>query len=125
MASKFLSFAPVVAISALTGQRVSKIFNQVDAVYAQYATRVGTGKINKIVESTVNEKEPSLHRGRRIKFYYTTQTSIKPPTFVSFVNYPEAVHFSYQRFLINRIRKETGLDKTPVRLFLRPRSGRK
>ena len=125
MASKFLSFAPVLAISALTGQRVNKIFNQVDAVYDQYATRVGTGKINKIVESAVNGKEPSLHRGRRIKFYYTTQTSVKPPTFVSFVNYPEAVHFSYQRFLINRIRKETGLDKTPIRLFLRPRSGRK
>jgi GTPase len=125
MASKFLSFAPVVTISALTGQRVDKIFNQVDTVYRQYATRLGTGKINKIIENAVSAKEPSLHRGRRIKFYYTTQISVKPPTFVSFVNYPEAVHFSYQRFLVNRIRQETGLDKTPVRLFLRPRTGRK
>ncbi|MFZ0611203.1 MAG: ribosome biogenesis GTPase Der, partial [Desulfobacterales bacterium] len=67
---------------------------------------------------------PSLHRGRRIKFFYATQIAVKPPTIVCFVNYPEAVHFSYQRYLVNRIRHDSGLDKTPVRLFFRKRERR-
>jgi GTP-binding protein len=67
---------------------------------------------------------PSLHHGRRIKFYYTTQVKTRPPTFVCFTNYPKAVHFSYRRYLINRLREETGLDKTPIRLYVRQREGR-
>ena len=125
MASKFLNFAPAMTISALTGQRVHKIFNEVDTVYEQYSARIGTGQINKIMENAVTTNEPSLHQGRRLKFYYTTQVSTKPPTFVSFVNYPDAVHFSYQRYLINRIRENAGLTKTPLRLYLRQRKGRK
>jgi len=73
----------------------------------------------------VERNEPSLHRGNRIKFYYSTQIASKPPTFVSFVNYPKAVHFSYKRYLINQIRKEAGLEKTPIRLIFRKREGRK
>ena len=72
----------------------------------------------------VEKNEPSLHRGRRIKFYYATQISTKPPTFVCFVNYPEAVHFSYKRYLINQIRTEAALDKTTIRLIFRKRQGR-
>ena len=125
ISAKFLHFAPAMTISALTGQRVHKIFNEVNDVYAQYTGRIGTGRINKIMEEALAAKEPSLHQGRRIKFYYTTQVSTKPPTFVSFVNYPDAVHFSYQRYLINRIREKAGLTKTPLRLYFRPRSGRK
>jgi len=124
MSTKFLNFAPAMTISALTGQRVHKIFKEVDDVYAQYTARMGTGQINKIMEEAVTANEPSLHQGRRLKFYYTTQVSTKPPTFVSFVNYPDAVHFSYQRYLINRIREKAGLAKTPVRLYLRQRKGR-
>jgi GTP-binding protein len=124
LAAKFLSFAPAMTISALTGQRVSKIFSQVDAVYEQYTTRVGTGQLNKILSEALARNEPSLHQGKRLKFYYATQVSIKPPTFVCFVNYPEAVHFSYERYLMNQIREGTGLTRTPIRLLLRQRTGR-
>jgi GTP-binding protein len=123
--AKFLSFAPAMTISALTGQRVAKIFKLVDEVYEQYQHRVGTGRLNRILEQAVEKNEPSLHRGRRIKFYYAVQTTIKPPTIVCFVNYPNAVHFSYKRYLINQFREATELDKTPIRLILRQREGRK
>ncbi|MFO7962937.1 MAG: ribosome biogenesis GTPase Der [Desulfobacterales bacterium] len=124
MASKFLNYAPVMTISALTGQRTHKLFSRVNEVYDQYTTRLSTGQVNRIVANAVTSTEPPLHGGRRLKFYYTTQIATKPPTFISFVNYPEAVHFSYKRYLINRIRESSGLDKTPIRLFFRPRSGR-
>jgi len=123
IAAKFLHFAPVLTISARTGQRVSKIFRLADTIYRQYATRIGTGQVNRIIESAVEKTPPSLHRGRRIKFYYAAQTSSRPPTVVCFVNYPEAVHFSYQRYLVNQIREQTGLDRTPIRLILRQRKG--
>jgi len=123
--AKFLGFAPALSVSALTGQRVPKIFKLVDEVYRQYGTRVGTGRLNKVFETAIEQNTPSLHRGRRIKFFYATQIATKPPTIVCFVNYPEAVHFSYQRYLVNRVRHETGLDKTPVRLFFRKRERRK
>jgi GTPase len=123
-AAKFLPFAPVVTVSALTGQRVNKIFPLVDRVYAQYTTRIGTGQINRIVNQATLRTEPPLHKGHRLKFYYTTQISERPPTFVSFVNFPDAIHFSYQRYLMNRIRTETGLDKVPLRLYFRQRTGK-
>ncbi|MDJ0914740.1 MAG: ribosome biogenesis GTPase Der [Desulfobacterales bacterium] len=123
--AKFLNFAPVLTISALTGQRVARIFAVADEVYAQYTFRIGTGKLNKIIERAIASNEPSLVRGRRIKFYYGTQVSTRPPSFVLFVNYPEAVHFSYRRYLINQIRMETSLDKTPLRLTFRKRSGKR
>ena len=122
--AKFLNYAPAITISALTGQRVAKIFSVVDTVYHQYCTRVGTGKVNKIFETAVDQNSPSLHRGRRIKFFYATQISIKPPTFVCFVNYPDAIHFSYQRYLINSLRKELDLNQSPIRLFFRKRERR-
>ncbi len=122
--AKFLSFAPVLTISALTGLRVPRIFKLVDQVYRQYATRIGTGQVNRIIEGAITRTEPSLHKGKRLKFYYATQVSEKPPTFVCFVNYPNGVHFSYQRYLINRIRQATGLTQTPLRLWFRQRSGK-
>ena len=124
-AAKFLAFAPVLTISALTGQRVQRILNLVDTVHRQYITRVTTGRINRILEQALADNEPSLHRGRRIKFFYATQGATRPPTFIMFVNYPEAVHFSYQRYLVNRLREGAGLHDTPIRLVLRPRAGRK
>jgi len=125
MQAKFLSFSPIITISALTGQRVLKIFGLVEEVFSQYSARIGTGPLNKIFEQAIERTEPSLHRGRRIKFLYATQISTTPPTFVCFVNYPDAVHFSYKRYLINQIRENAGLDKTPVRLIFRKRTGRK
>ena len=125
MQAKFLSFAPALTISALTGQRVQKVFKLAREVYKQYSTRIGTGRLNKIIEMAVEKNEPSLYRGNRIKFYYSTQIASKPPTFVSFVNFPNAVHFSYKRYLINQIRKETGLEETHIRIVFRKRQGRK
>lgn len=122
-AAKYLNFAPAMPISALTGKHVPKIFTMVETVFDQYNVRVGTGPLNKIFERATTRTEPSLYNGRRIKFFYATQISTRPPTFVCFVNHPEGVHFSYQRYLINQIRNETGLDKAPVRLFLRKRGG--
>jgi GTPase len=123
-AAKFLNFAPVLTISALTGIRVRKIFDLVDAVHKQFDTRINTGKLNRIVEKATQKNEPSLVRGRRLKYYYATQISTKPPTFVCFVNYPDAVHFSYKRYLMNQIRLGTGLGLTPIRLIFRQRTGR-
>ena len=122
MQAKFLSFSPIITISALTGQRVLKIFGLVEEVFGQYSARIGTGPLNKILERAIERTEPSLHRGRRIKFLYATQISTKPPTFVCFVNYPDAVHFSYKRYLINQIREKAKLDKTPIRIIFRKRT---
>ncbi|MDA3898673.1 MAG: ribosome biogenesis GTPase Der [Desulfobacteraceae bacterium] len=121
MAAKFLSFTPVLTLSALTGKRVPKIFDVVNKVYDQYTTRISTGPLNKIFERATSRTEPSMFQGRRIKFFYATQITTKPPTFVSFVNVPDGIHFSYQRYLINQIREGSGLDQTPVRLFFRKR----
>jgi GTPase len=119
--AKYLSFAPVVPVSALTGKNIPKIFQEVELVYQQYATKIATGPLNKIFERAIEKTEPSMHHGKRVRFFYTTQIAAGPPTFVSFVNYPEGVHFSYQRYLVNQIRDAAGLDKTPIRLFLRKR----
>ena len=124
MQAKFLSFAPMTTISALTGQRVFKIFDIVEEVFKQYTLRMGTGQLNRIFEQAILQNEPSLYRGRRLKFYYATQISTRPPTFVCFVNYPDAVHFSYRRYLINQIRSKAGLDKTPIRIIFRKRTGK-
>ena len=124
MEAKFLSFAPILTISALTGIRILKIFRMVEEVYQQYAFRIGTGQLNKIFEQAIQNNEPALFRGRRLKFYYATQVSTGPPSFVCFVNYPDAVHFSYRRYLVNQIREKAGLDKTPIRIIFRKRTGK-
>jgi GTP-binding protein len=96
----------------------------VDEVYDQYQRQIATGPLNRIFERALEKNVPSMHRGRRIKFYYAVQVAAKPPTVMCFVNYPHAVHFSYQRYLINQLRQETGLNKTPIRLILRQRERR-
>jgi len=123
-AAKFLGFAPALRVSAATGLRVDRILPIVEAVFAQYERRIGTGPLNRMVETAVQDHPPPMLRGRRIKFFYATQVSSRPPTIVCFVNHPEAVHFSYRRFLLNRIRRDSGLDKTPIRLFFRKREGK-
>ena len=119
--AKFLQFAPALTISALTGLRAPKIFGVINRLYKEYTTRVGTGILNRIITDALQRNEPSLHKGRRLKFYYTTQAATRPPTFVSFVNFPKAVHFSYRRYLINQIREATGLTRTPIKLYFRQR----
>jgi GTP-binding protein len=125
MQAKFLSFAPVITISALTGKRVSKIFGVADDVYRQSQKRIGTAQLNRILETSLAKNPAPLHRGKPIKFYYITQVSTQPPTFVGFVNYPQAVHFSFKRYLINQIREQAGLDKVPIRMLFRQRENPK
>ncbi len=122
-AASYMSYAPFLTLSAKTGRRVPKIFDAVEDVYKQFSFRCATGPLNRIIMDATERTEPSLFRGRRLKFYYATQVSTKPPTFVCFVNYPEGVHFSYQRYLVNRIREALKLDKVPVRLVFRKREG--
>ncbi|SMC36275.1 GTP-binding protein [Desulfocicer vacuolatum DSM 3385] len=124
MKSKFLSFAPAITVSALTGQRTHKIFSMVESVYDEYNYRINTGLLNRIIENAIYRSEPSLHKGKRLKFFYATQVSVKPPTIVCFVNYPEAVHFSYKRYLINQIREMAELEKTPINLYFREKTGK-
>jgi GTP-binding protein len=118
---RFFPFAPLLTLSALTGKRVSRILPTVLEVFQQYNRRITTGLVNRAMEETLQRHEPPQVRGRRLKFYYATQTSVRPPTFVLFCNYPDAVHFSYQRFLTNQFRESFGLDKTPIRLLFRGR----
>jgi GTPase len=122
--SKFLSFAPVLTVSALTGLRCQRIWDEVEKIYQQYSYRINTGKVNRIIEEAVKRREPSIYKGRRLKFFYTTQVSTKPPSFISFVNFPEGIHFSYKRYLINRLRESIPLDNTPIRLNFREKTGR-
>jgi len=124
-AAKFLNFAPALTVSAKTGTRVSKIFSLTDEIYRQYSSRISTSQLNQIIEQATSQREPSIYRNRRIRFYYATQVTAKPPTFICFVNYPEGVHFSYQRYLVNQIRAAAGLDKTPMRLYFKERKGRR
>jgi len=118
---KFLGFAPILTISALTGQRAFKIFDWVETVYEQYTARISTGRLNRTFEAIINRHQPPSYRRRRIKFYYATQVSAAPPRFVCFVNYPEGIHFTYERYIINRLREGLGLDRTPIRLIFRKR----
>jgi GTP-binding protein len=122
--AKFLNFAPILTISAKTGWHIDELFAQIDTVYDQYTRQITTGALNSIIERAVERTQPSLHKGHRLKFNYATQISTKPPAFVCFVNFPEAVHFSYQRYLVNELRKATGLDKVPLRLYFREKTGR-
>jgi len=124
-AARFLNFAPALTVSAKTGAKVSKIFNMTGEIYRQYSSRIATSQMNQIIEQATGKREPGIHQNRRIRFYYATQVSAKPPTFVCFVNYPEGIHFSYQRYLVNQIRAVAGLDKTPIRLFFKARKGRR
>ena len=124
MQAKFLSFAPALTVSARTGRRVNRVFQLVDEVYAQYSRRIATGELNRLLETALERNPPPLHRGRPVKFYYATQVTSQPPTVVFFVNHPEAVHFSYQRYLVNQLREQTGLDRTPIRMLFRQRERR-
>ena len=120
----FLEKAPVISVSARTGLRLDQLFSYIDRIMAQYRFRAGTGEVNRVIEAAVEAHTPPYAGKGRLKFYYSTQVGTKPPTFVVFTNKPREVHFSYQRFLVNRLKEAFGLDLAPVRLILRARSGR-
>ena len=118
---KFLQFAPIVFVSALTGQRVGRIFELIDAVWAEFTRRVPTAELNAQVERYVAENPAPMYRNRPNKIVYATQPRVKPPTFVFFVREPKAIHFSYERYLANRIREGLGFQSVPIRLIFRKR----
>ena len=115
----YLSYAPIIFISAKTGQRINKLFEMINLVASQNAIRIPTATLNQIINEAVAVRQPPTDRGRRLKILYATQVSTKPPTFVIFVNVKKLFHFSYQRYLMNQIRNEFGLIGTPIRFIVR------
>ena len=117
----FVPYAEVIFISALTGQRTKKIFDMLETVIENHAMRIQTGVLNEILMEAVALQQPPSDKGKRLKLFYMTQVSTKPPTFVLFVNKKELMHFSYQRYIENRIRDTFGFMGTPIRIFIRER----
>ena len=115
----FMSYAPFIFISAKTGQRVERLFELIKYVSQQNAMRISTGMLNDVLAQATARVQPPTDKGRRLKIYYMTQPSTKPPTFVCFVNRADLFHFSYQRYLENQIRETFGLEGTPVRFIVR------
>ena len=115
----YLSYAPIIFISAKTGQRVEKLFTMINKVAEQNAIRIATATLNQVINEAIAIVQPPTDKGKRLKILYGTQVSTKPPTFVIFVNNKELFHFSYERYLVNQIRKEFGLEGTPVRMIAR------
>lgn len=120
----FMQYAELIFISAVTGQRLNKLFELIDMVRANQNLRVATGVLNEIMTEAVALQQPPSDKGKRLKLYYITQVSVKPPTFVVFVNDKELMHFSYVRYLENRIRESFGFKGTSLRFIIRERSGK-
>ena len=115
----YMTYAPIVFLSALTGQRVDKLFQVIQDVHAQNCSRITTGALNSVLADATSRVQPPTDKGRRLKIYYMTQASTKPPHFVIFCNDARLFHFSYQRYLENQIREVFGLKGTPVRITIR------
>ncbi|MBR4550310.1 MAG: ribosome biogenesis GTPase Der [Oscillospiraceae bacterium] len=115
----FMSYAPILFISALTGQRTNRIFELINFVNDQSSMRISTGMLNNVLADAQARVQPPTDKGRRLKIYYMTQTGVKPPNFVIFCNSRELFHFSYQRYIENQIRSVFGLEGTPVRIVIR------
>jgi len=115
----YMSYAPMLFISAVTGQRVERVFELINYVNEQSAMRISTGMLNDVLADATARVQPPTDKGKRLKIYYMTQTGVKPPNFVVFVNDRELFHFSYQRYLENQIRGVFGLEGTPVRMVVR------
>ncbi len=117
----FMPYAPIIFISAKTGQRIDRLFELIHFVYEQNNMRISTGKLNDILADATARVQPPSDKGKRLKIYYMTQASTAPPTFVCFCNNKELFHFSYQRYLENQIRSIFGLEGTPIRFVIRER----
>ncbi len=119
MGFKFMPYAPVLFVSALSGQRVATIMGEVEKVAEEYQRKIPTGELNRALETAMTSHPPPLFRGRPMKLYYMTQVAAKPPSFVIFVSKAEGIHFSYERYLHNKLRDAFGFKGTPIRLFFR------
>ncbi len=121
----FMTYAEIIFISAVTGQRLGKLFDLIDVVSENHSMRVATGVLNEIMAEAVALQQPPSDKGRRLRLYYITQAAVKPPTFVIFVNDKELMHFSYTRYLENQIRETFGFMGTPLRFIIRERKENK
>ncbi len=121
----YMPYAEIIFISALTGQRLNKLFDVIDMVSENHAMRVATGVLNEIMAEAVALQQPPSDKGKRLKLYYITQVAVKPPTFVIFVNKKELMHFSYTRYIENQIRETFGFRGTPLRFIIRERNEEK
>ncbi|MDE6816732.1 MAG: ribosome biogenesis GTPase Der, partial [Lachnospiraceae bacterium] len=117
----YMPYAEITFISAVTGQRINKLFDLIDVVSENHAMRISTGVLNEIMSEAVALQQPPSDRGKRLKLYYITQAGVKPPTFVIFVNDKELMHFSYTRYIENKIREAFGFKGTPIRFIIRER----
>lgn len=120
----FMQYAEMIFISALTGQRLNKLFEVIDVVIENHALRISTGVLNEILAEAVALQQPPSDKGKRLRLYYMTQVAVKPPTFVIFVNDKQLMHFSYQRYIENRIRDAFGFKGTPIKIIIRERKDR-
>ncbi|MGI6226809.1 MAG: ribosome biogenesis GTPase Der [Peptococcales bacterium] len=117
----FLQYAPMIFVSALTKQRIPKIIDLVEFVALQHSHRISTSTLNQVINEAIQLNPTPSDKGRRLKILYVTQASVKPPTFIIFVNEPELMHFSYERYLENKIRENFGFEGTPIRFIIRKR----
>lgn len=115
----YMPYAPIIFVSAKTGQRVDKLFERINYVNEQACMRISTGMLNDVLNDAVSRVQPPTDKGKRLKIYYMTQVSAKPPTFVIFVNDAELFHFSYQRYIENKLREVFGFSGTPIRIVVR------
>lgn len=115
----YLNYAPIIFISAKTGQRVNKLFGMINEVFKFNNMRISTGMLNQVINEAIAITQPPTDKGRVLKILYVTQASAKPPTFIIFVNNKDIFHFSYERYLVNHIRKEFGMTGTPIRIIIR------
>ena len=115
----YMTYAPVLFISAKTGQRVNKLFELIKSAYNESRKRITTGMLNNVLADAVARVQPPTDRGRRLKVYYITQTGIQPPNFVMFCNETKLFHFSYRRYLENKLREVFGFEGTPIRVVIR------
>lgn len=121
----FMAYAPIIFISAKTGQRIDRLFELIKFVDVQNSVRISTGKLNDVLAAATVRVQPPTDKGKRLKIYYMTQASTRPPTFVCFVNSAELFHYSYQRYIENQIREVFGLEGTPIRFVIRERENKK
>ncbi|MGW8192811.1 MAG: ribosome biogenesis GTPase Der [Desulforhopalus sp.] len=121
----FVGFAPILNVSALTGYGVKRLFPVIGSVYRQYTATFPTSALNRLLRDAVEQHSPPIYKNKRLKFYYTAQVGTCPPKFVVMTNSYKGVHFSYERYLINRFREGLGLDKVPIQLFFRDKSSQR
>ena len=122
-ALSYMTYAPILFISAKTGQRVDRVYELINYVNDQSSMRISTGMLNDVLADATTRVQPPTDKGKRLKIYYMTQTGVKAPTFVLFVNNAELFHFSYQRYIENKLREVFGFEGTPIKLVIREKGG--